>query len=123
MSAGLCLAGAGFLLALGTSDVTLSWTHSVEKTQWRETWRRENDALRLVEVAIKGSGAGMEPDPSAVLRNGFYAWQPSERREPRLVLRRSGATEDWSLCREGRCDSLGSLVRADLDPVRLEPCP
>ena len=122
MSAGLCLAGAGFLLALGTSDVTLSWTHSVEKTQWRETWRRENDALRLVEVAIRGSGAGMEPDPSAALRDGFYVWQPPDRRERELVLRRSGMTEDWSLCRGGECRSLGTLVPPDLDPVRLEPC-
>ena len=30
----LCIAAAGIITALATPSFTLSWTHSVERTQW-----------------------------------------------------------------------------------------
>lgn len=120
---GLCLVGAGFLLALGTGEISLRWEHSVERVEWHETWRREGDRLRLVEAAVRGSGAGMEAGEGARLKEGFYVWNPVARYEPSLILRRSGATADWIICRAGQCGTIEAIASVAPDPVTLLPCP
>ena len=47
---------------------TLAWTHSVERVAGRRTGAIEGDRWSLVEARVRGSGAGMEPPPEAVLR-------------------------------------------------------
>lgn len=121
----LCLAGGAELVRVAATVFTLAWTHTIEKVPWQEDWRIEDRQLRLVEVRIKGSGAGMEPAPDARLENGFYTWNPADDRRDRLVLRRSPApgVGDWSLCVGGACRALGDIVGPDVDPVTLAPCP
>ena len=70
---GSCLIAGAMTLALASPGFTLSWTHSVEKITWRESWAITGTGLRLTEAAVKGSGAGMEPGDGAVLRNGWCA--------------------------------------------------
>ena len=71
---------------------------------------------------MKGSGAGMEPPPEAVLVDGFWRWTPNLPPLREAILRRSGATDDWRLCRDGICEPMGDLVPAEADPVTLAPC-
>jgi hypothetical protein len=93
--AATCLAGVLF---------SLSWTHSVEKTQWIEHWRviqsSHAPALSLEFTKIKGSGAGIDPAPHAQLVEGWYQWQPVQALiVPHLSLANSEQTPDnWTLC-------------------------
>ena len=114
-----CLAVGTLALQLATGGFTLHWTHSVERIAWEEDWQVTPRGLSLVQSRIKGSGAGMEPGPDAVLRDGWWV-SPGHMTVPSLELAASGATgEGWSLCADGTCRTLGAVSAA---PVKLAPC-
>jgi hypothetical protein len=117
----LCLLAAGKTLTIAASAFTLSWTHSVERTRWEESWRINPDAtLELVEARIKGSGAGMEPPSDAVLRGGWYVYAPKLPARRELLLAASAATgAGWTLCAAGQCTSVGALAG---EPVTVRAC-
>jgi hypothetical protein len=115
-----CLMVAGASIWLANQVFTLEWTHSVERTAWRETWMVEPAGLRLGEAAVKGSGAGMDPAPEARLIDGWYVWHPDTPPLAVLHLAASGATGGgWTLCADGTCRTLGAGAGA---PVTLAPC-
>jgi hypothetical protein len=118
----LCRLAGGLTVPLMAADITLSWRHSVEHTVWQEDWHADRAGLRLVAARIEGSGAGMEPPPDAVLKNGFWTWTPLLPPLPKVVLRRSGATADWQVCRDKTCVAMDTLVPKDADPVVLTTC-
>lgn len=116
----LCILAAGKTVVLAVSAFTLSWTHSVERTEWREDWLVEPAGLRLVEARVRGSGAGMEPGGDAVLENGWYVYRPQLSPQRSLLLAASGATRDgWLLCSEGDCLPLGAVAG---EAVAIAPC-
>jgi hypothetical protein len=120
----VCLLVAGALSAtLPDPEFTLAWDHSVQKTRWEERYRVDGERLRLVEARVEGTGAGMEPPPSAVLRDGAWTWRPGTLL-PELRLTLSRYTSDYMLCSQGRCRTLGALVApaaADATVV-VRPC-
>jgi hypothetical protein len=120
----VCLAVAQTLVAvLPVTAFTLVWTHSVEKTEWRESWRIEEGRLRLVEAAVSGSGAGMEPPPGAVLIDNLWRYVPAAPPMTRLLLANSQFGEDYRLCWNGACRSLASLLPAQgSEPIEFYPC-
>ena len=118
----LCVAAGALTTALLANSVTLSWTHSVEKTAWEEDWVLGPQGLELVEARVQGSGAGMEPPSEARFIDGWWRWRPVLPALPEVVLRRSGATADWRLCARGECRPIGSYLPAGADPVILRPC-
>ncbi|RAI02602.1 DUF1850 domain-containing protein [Acuticoccus sediminis] len=118
----LCLLAGALAVPLMADTVTLAWSHSVEHVRWEETWQDAPDGLHLVEARVKGSGAGMDPPPEATFKDGFWRWTPHLGPLGEVILRRSGATDDWRVCRDGECVPVGTLVPADADPVRLSPC-
>jgi hypothetical protein len=118
----LCIATAGTTTKLAIAAFTLAWTHSVEKTLWEEDVRIEGDRLVVVEARIQGSGAGMEPTPGAVLRDGTYHYRPNLPPLPELELANSGEVTDWRLCFDGQCRPLGSYVPAVGDSYVLTGC-
>ena len=105
----LCLAGAALALSLGLNgqqQFSLRWTHSVERTEWVESWRIAGADLLLEEARVRGSGAGMEPLEGAVLEHGWYVYR-AQRRLPVLRLAASGATgRGWQLCTAPGCIDL-----------------
>jgi len=114
-----CLLVGGVAVMLASPAFSLHWTHSVEKVIWQEDWVIEDAGLRLVTARIKGSGAGMEPDDSARLIDGWWQWQP-DKAVPELVLAASGATGGgWQLCAAGQCRELGGSAG---EGVTLAPC-
>lgn len=116
-----CLMVGLTALTLATGQFDLTWRHSVERTEWRESWAVEQGALRLTGAAVKGSGAGMDPGPGAILEGGWWLWRPDLGPVPELRLAASGATGGgWRLCADGRCRDLGV---APGDGIRLAPCP
>lgn len=118
---GTCLLVGATALSLASGGFDLSWRHSVEKTEWRESWRVEDGALRLTEAAVKGSGAGMDPGPGARLEAGWWVWTPTLAPVPDLTLAASGATGGgWQLCDGTTCREIGADPGA---AIRLAPCP
>lgn len=116
-----CLLAGLLTLALSGPDFRLEWTHSVEHTGWREDWRIEDGQMRMLRAAVKGSGAGMEPGPDAVLHDGWWVWTPQLPPQPQLLLAASGATgRGWHICDETVCHVIGQAAAA---PIRLRPCP
>lgn len=119
MSACLLVGGKAMTLAAGL--FTLSWTHSVERVEWQETWRATPVGLQIVEARVKGSGAGMEPPPDARLRDGWWVYVPELGPIPELRLAASGATgSGWRLCAGEECRQIGAQAE---EPVLLKPCP
>lgn len=120
MSLALCVTAGGKAIAIATTLFSLSWTHSVEKTEWREAWQVTPQGLELTEARVKGSGAGMDPGEGAWLEDGWWVWSPTLPVVPELVLASSGATVSaWTLCHAGGCVEIGA--KAD-EPVRVRSC-
>ena len=105
----LCLASLGVVKTLSVAAFTLAWTHSIEKVDWQEDWRITPQGLELVQARVKGSGAGMEPQPEARLINGWFQWQPKRGPMPEVVLGNSGAAGEWRLCHDGNCRALSEI--------------
>ena len=117
-----CALIGGHVVASVATVFTLSWTHSVEKSGWRERWQVTPAGLRLQEAAVKGSGAGMEPGDGAVLEDGWYVWRPDLPPVPALSLAASGDTiSGWRLCRnrDEDCRELGAQAS---QPIAIAPC-
>jgi hypothetical protein len=116
----LCILAAGKTLTLAAAAFTLSWTHSVERTEWREAWALTSEGLVLTEARVKGSGAGMDPGPGAREVDGWWVWRPEMPPVPELVLAASGATTSpWRLCAKQDCLELGSAAG---EPVVVSSC-
>ena len=112
---GLCLATALASAFVPGQQFTLAWVHSIEKVRWEEDYRvavgpgpAEGDAAgssgqgraRLVatQARVRGSAAGMEPPPGAVLHGGWFAYAPQDRYPQELRLSRSEFVPDYELC-------------------------
>jgi hypothetical protein len=117
----LCILAGGKLVTVAATLFTLSWNHSVQKTEWRETWAVMPDGLEIREAGVKGSGAGMEPGEDARLRDGWWVWHPALPPQPSLTLAASGATGGgWLLCHERGCLTIGATSG---EAAVLSSCP
>jgi len=119
----ICLA-AGLLLAPLGDAVTVRWTHSVQRTVWEEDYRLHDGALQLVSARVQGTGAGMEPPPEAVLRDGAWHYTPDLPPSPVLHLRHSPYVPPYTLCTGGTCRTVPDwLPGLPGDAVlELRPC-
>lgn len=120
-------APAAHPVALPTGIFTLSWQHSVEKIEWRETWRVTAAGLEAVQASVRGSGAGMEPPPGARLREGWYVYVPAIGTVPEIIMPDSGFSRPGTLCVAGTCRPLAAWAGredGDMSAVRLwaGPC-
>jgi len=120
---GLCLI-AGLLLAPLGDELTLRWTHSVQKTLWEEDYRAAAGGVRLIAARVRGTGAGMEPPPEAVFRDGAWHYAPQLPVLPRVALRHSPHVAPYVVCASGRCAEIGQWLPglAEDAVVELAPC-
>lgn len=114
----ICVIAGALQWTLPADGFTLAWRHSVEKVRWEEDYRREGAELVLTAARVRGSGAGMEPPPGAVLRDGVWHYTPPHNRLPRLELANSRFGGDYELCIGGECRGLPAGT-----PVVIAPCP
>ena len=127
---GVCLALAAQPAAapvfVPAERFTLAWTHSIEKVRWEEDYevalRGGAPALLAVAARVRGSGAGMEPPPGAVLRDGWYEFVPAQRVHGELALTRSPYTADYDFCTASGCRPLSALLPSDGGVTRLAAC-
>lgn len=117
------LLGSPLAWSLPAEEVTLSWTHSIERVEWRETWGVRPSGLSLREARVRGSGAGMEPGEGARLEAGWWVWQPAAE-VARLTLARSGTVEDYRLCLGDLCRPLTAWFSGlpESGSLALTPC-
>ncbi|MFZ1344360.1 DUF1850 domain-containing protein [Thiothrix eikelboomii] len=119
----LCVAAAGKTILLVATSFNLSWTHSVEKVTWQEDWQVTAAGLSLLTARVKGSGAGMEPGEGAILRQGWWEWQPKLAPQQELVLAASGATSSgWRLCIEDGFAYCLDLAQEPTEAIKLWSC-
>ena len=119
----LCIASAGHLLALAATTFTLSWTHSVEHTRWRETWRLADDHLQLTEAMVEGPGAGIVIPDNAVMTPTGWLYHPTLPLQPRLLLAASGMTPSgWTLCASDECHELGARAGEEVELWAAATC-
>jgi len=127
LAAGICVALAGAApVDLDGDRFVLSWTHSVEKIEWREEWRLTRGGLMVVNAWIKGSGAGMEIPADARRDGDAWVYRPAMAPLARVTLAGSPFTADHMLCVGGDCRSLGTWVHrpaGDDRPVEIFACP
>ena len=131
MVLGICLAwaAAGPLATpvfVPAQQFTLAWTHSIEKVRWEEDYAVElrdgRPRLQALGARVRGSAAGMEPPEDAVLRNGWYEYQPQTWSPEGLRLTRSIYTADYEWCTQGQCMPLAKWLPSDGDITLMTPC-
>ncbi len=125
---GICLGVALAVIqaVLPSNTLALSWKHSVEKIQWTEHYRVEAARLVLSEATVEGTGAGMDPPADAVFDGKVWRYTPALPPLPRVVLTRSTYTADYTLCWNGRCQTLTEIVgplRHEGETIELFACP
>lgn len=110
-------------------EFTIAWTHSIEKIRWEEDYQvlppttpGGEPTMVAGKARIRGSGAGMEPPPDAVFRDGWYEYQPERHLPHELRLTRSIYTADYDWCAGGRCEPLTAIMPTDGDITLLYPC-
>ncbi len=115
---------AGVLRAsVPATEFTLEWKHSVQQTQWLESYRIERGMLVLVEARVEGSGAGMEPGANARFDGRGWVWQPAGAPLRSIDLAHSTFGGDYQLCSDARCSTLRDLTGGSDGVVTLRPCP
>ncbi len=123
---GLCVTtalGGALLAVLPGPSFTLSWTHSIERTEWREEWRVASGRLVPVEARVRGTGAGMEPGPDARLVGGWWVWVPGLPPQDSITLAASSFTADHRLCAAGDCRTLAAWTGRRDEAITLRACP
>jgi hypothetical protein len=111
------------------SQVTLAWTHSIEKVRWEEDYAvaanpspAEAPILLAVKARVRGSAAGMEPPEDAVLKNGWYEYPPQIATSRELRLTRSEFTADYELCHGSSCQPMSHWLPSDQGITLMTPC-
>lgn len=102
----ICLTAGALAAGIAVNSFTLAWMHSIEKIRWEEDWHVAGTVLVLDEARILGTGAGMEPPPDAVLKNGVWHYRPSLPPQTVLRLTHSPYTRGYEICNAGRCRPL-----------------
>jgi hypothetical protein len=121
---GICVAVAlsSAILARLPDRVTLAWEHTVEKIRWEEDYEAVAGRLVLTQARIKGTGAGMEMPPDAVLVGGAWRYRPDLPPLPGIHLRNLELPLGYDVCWEGRCRRLRTLIGSDDRLLTLVPC-
>ena len=120
----ICLSAGAAAAVLLVETFTLAWTHSIEKIRWEEDWRIENGALVISAARIRGIGAGMEPPPGSVLKNGIWHYRPALPPQTRLRLAHSPYAAAYELCGDGHCAPLTTYLPgvANDTVIDIKPC-
>lgn len=121
----LCVAAGAVSAMLVVQSFTLAWMHSIEKVRWEEDWVIERNRLQPVAARIKGTGAGMEPPPDAVLRDGAWHYRPVVGAMERVNLAHSPYTSGYELCLSSGCRPLTDFLPgiAEVAVIELRACP
>jgi len=109
--------------ALPTDSITLSWTHTVEKTGWEEDYRVVGRSLIIEEARVKTSGAGMDPPRDAIWFSGWWRYRPSTGLLQEVTLANSEFAPGYTICWANNCRALQELaLRGEFVKIVSKPC-
>lgn len=120
----LCLSAGLLSTTLAANAFTLAWTHSIEKVRWEEDWRIVGDRLEITAARIRGAGAGMEPPPGALLRDGVWHYRPDVPPMESLDLTHSPHAPEYEICTGAGCWPLSERLPGlpGDSVVKIRPC-
>ena len=122
MAIGLCLSAVGVWVALG-AHVTLSWTHSIQKSPRLETYDAQYGQMVLTEARISDTGAGMEPPDNATFDGHVWIYHPN-RGVSEVRLQHSPYVTPYTVCTDTGCKPLPDwLPLQATDTAVLKTCP
>lgn len=98
------------MVVLPTQTMTLTWTHTVEKTGWEEDYSASAEGIFITEARIEAIGAGMEPPSSASREGRWWRYHPSLPTLASVELANSNFAEGYSLCWNYECRALATIV-------------
>ena len=121
----ICLAAGALAASIAANGFTLAWMHSIEKIRWEEDWRVESGRLVLEAARIRGTGAGMDLPPDAVLRDGVWHYRPALAPQAALRLAHSPYTRGYELCLAGKCRPLAQHLPGidNTATIDIRECP
>src|SRR3546814_19527297 len=90
--------------------MTLTWTHTVEKTRWEEDYSASAEGIVITEARIEAIGAGMEPPASAIREGRWWRYRPSLPTLASVELANSNFAEGYSLCWNRNCRALATVI-------------
>src|SRR3546814_13153104 len=90
--------------------MTVTWTHTVEKTRWEEDYSASAEGIVIMEARIEAIGAGMEPPASAIREGRWWWYKPSLPVLPSVVLANSTFADGYSLCWSTECRPLAVIA-------------
>ena len=123
LAGALCLsAGSAPPVQLAATQFTLRWQHSIEKVAWEEDYVVAGNWLLLSGARIRGSGAGMEPPPDALLQEGVWHYRLADPWRSSLVLARSEFVRDYELCLDDICQPLHHWIPVAAGTTTLQAC-
>ena len=120
----LCMSAGAVSVTLFVHSFTLAWMHSVEKIRWEEQWKIEGNFLQVTGASVRGNGAGMEPPPDALFKEGAWHYTPHVSPLKAVQLSHSPYTKEYELCFDGRCTPLNDFFEnlPETDTIVLEAC-
>ncbi len=121
----LCLVAGAVAATLALESFTLAWTHSIEKIRWEEDWRVDGCSLVLAQARVRGTGAGMEPPPGAILEQGAWRYHPALPPQEVLRLTHSPHAAGYEFCVAGRCAPLAERLPGidNTTVIEIRSCP
>lgn len=126
MSAGVCIAlvAGATVVSLPTPTMTLTWTHTVEKTSWEEDYLASADGVAIVEARVEALGAGMEPPASAVRKGRWWSYHPALPNLPSVDLANSIFGGGYTVCWNSQCRQLDTIMpRGEPVSIVASDCP
>jgi hypothetical protein len=118
----LCVTAAGLTVAFALERFTLAWTHSVEHFEWREIWRVAPQGLVIEEAVVQGSGAGIDPPPTARLEPDGWHWRPDLLARSSIIMADAGFGRPWWICSGEICVDTTTIVPHIGSTLVLEAC-
>ena len=118
----VCLAASGKIVALALEAFALVWSHSVEKTEWREHWRVVEGGLVIERAEVEGTGAGMEIPEGAAFDGSAWSYRPDLPPQREVAFADAGRGQDWLICVDSRCREIGSLLPVSGTVLRISAC-
>ncbi|WP_099867771.1 DUF1850 domain-containing protein [Pararhizobium haloflavum] len=118
----LCLDASGRTVALAIEAFTLIWSHSVEKTEWREDWRVGEKGLSIVQASVEGTGAGMEIPEGARREGNAWVYVPDMAPLEEVRFADAGLGSDWTICWNEQCHRMNSVIPTKGSGLVMRAC-
>ena len=101
------------------SDVTVEYTHSVEKTLVRDIYTVDDGELVMTRMEFSSFGAGLPAQADVRVENGQYVYEPPTHRYETLRIT-TGFVADHDLVVDGQRYDIAALAEGGTVELRIQ---